>query len=202
MRSGRPSSYDLRPESLSRDYPGLGWFIHRHRTRGLLGLLHRATVMTNDNPRRAIVVFNGRAYPGGSTIVTWHRPEHRHCFVLLDITEEMNGVPHCALLDGQGHMSKLDVFQMTINEIFDFYTAEGCPCVETYVRNPDPRVLFPIWLDCVQQTKRFLGITKWFIWTPYQLLRYLQRENARRARQVPEAVNAPADQQIGSAQSD
>ncbi len=188
MQSDKPGCYEL--------------FIRRYRARALQGLLHRAVVTEMEEPRRAVVVWNGKAYPGGTTIFTWHRPEYRHCFVFLDITAEMGGTPYCILLDSQAHMSKLDVFQMSIPEIATFYGERGCPTFETFVRAPRPRMLTPIWLDCVQQTKRFLGITKWFIWTPYQLLCFLRRESDRLARQDPEAVDAPADPQLGTAQSD
>jgi len=62
---------------------------------------------------------------------------------------------------------------MLVENIYD--VVENDILVKSRVRKPK-RGLFML-NTCVGYTKQILGINKPFIWTPYQLYRYLEKQN-------------------------
>ena len=69
--------------------------------------------------------------------------------------------------------------------IFDLYNESDIngiiginPIMLSYKQNPSPRSIFML-NTCVGHTKQILGINKPFIWTPYQLYKYLRNNNGK-----------------------
>ena len=90
-------------------------------------------------------------------------PEIKHCYVVI---------PH----DGQWlalGKSTEGIELMIVDNITD--VVQNDILIKSKVTRPK-RGLFML-NTCVGYTKQVLGISKPFIWTPYQLYRYLEKQN-------------------------
>ena len=90
-------------------------------------------------------------------------PTIRHCYVIKP--ENGKWIVHSKTTKGVEMYTTDDVTDVVENDII----------VKAVIREPR-RGLFML-NTCVGHTKQVLGITKPFIWTPYQLYRYLKHES-------------------------
>lgn len=123
----------------------------------------------NDN-QKAWVVFSGQ------TDLAWlkvFKPGFRHCFVLL------NDGQRWVSLDPLSNHTEISVHHHVPPEFDLPYWLEnrGHRVVETFVerhKSPAPFMLF----TCVEAVKRVLGLHKRFIFTPWQLYRFLRGKHS------------------------
>ena len=92
-------------------------------------------------------------------------PEIRHCYVVIPNDGEWFAVGK----------STQGIEFMIVDNITD--VVENDILIKSQVNRPK-RGLFML-NTCVWYTKQVLGINKPFIWTPYQLYRYLEKHDGR-----------------------
>ena len=122
-----------------------------------------------DNPHKAWVIFSGQ------TDIFWLRlfkPGFRHCFVL------MNDGQCWISYDPMSHYTDITVHHMPC--FFDmpgWLEGRGHIVVEAKInkahKRPAPCGIF----SCVEAVKRVLGIHSTLVITPWQLFRYLDKQN-------------------------
>jgi hypothetical protein len=97
----------------------------------------------------------------------WSRFLHskiKHCYVVVPSID-------CCIVHSRT-TEKFDLFnESDINVIIDPNSI-----IVGYKQKPSSRSLFML-NTCVGHTKQLLGINKPFIWTPYQLYKYLRKNN-------------------------
>ena len=97
----------------------------------------------------------------------WSRFLHhriKHCYVVVPSLD-------CCIVHSRT-TAKFDLFnESDINVIIDPNSI-----IMGYKQKPNSRSLFML-NTCVGHTKQLLGINKPFIWTPYQLYKYLRNED-------------------------
>ena len=120
--------------------------------------------------QKAWVVFSGQ------TDLAWLRvfkPGFRHCFILL------NDGKHWISFDPLSNHTEISVHHHMPPE-FDlplWLQSRGHKVVETFIehhKKPAPVMFF----TCVEAVKRVLGLHKRFIFTPWQLYRFLQEKHS------------------------
>ena len=118
------------------------------------------------------VVFSGRADMKWLKIL---KPGFRHCFVLIH-----DGYTWLAI-DPMSHYT--DVSVLPIDPEYNlpgWMAGEGLSVVKAIpdrtIQKPAPTGVY----TCVEVIKRYLGIHRRFIFTPWQLYRYLQRHHITR----------------------
>ena len=125
---------------------------------------------------RALAVFHGAGRGLAVRLFCGHRPGFRHCFAALETEAGW------LRIDAQAHRTRVELVAPPGYDLAAFYRAAGLTVVETEVREPPCRGLAPIWFSCVETVKRLLGLQRWWIWTPWQLYRALQRGGGRAVR--------------------
>ena len=90
----------------------------------------------------------------------------RHCFLIKP-------VPNSYIIYGKSAKS-FDLFTVSDQKSI----IEGNYIIESYVPKECKRSLFML-NTCVGAVKQVVGINKPFIWTPYQLYRYLEKQDGR-----------------------
>ena len=94
----------------------------------------------------------------------WLKKGIRHCYVVVPSID-------CCIVHSRT-TANFDLFnEIDINGIIG-----PNAIVMGYKQKPSARSLFML-NTCVGHTKQLLGINKPFIWTPYQLYKYLRNEN-------------------------
>ncbi|HBR68552.1 MAG TPA: hypothetical protein DEA55_04155 [Rhodospirillaceae bacterium] len=120
--------------------------------------------------KKAWVVFSGQ------TDLPWlkvFRPGFRHCFVLL------NDGRRWISLDPLSNYTEISVHHHVAPEfnLPGWLESRGHRVVETHVerrKEPAPFMLY----TCVEAVKRVLGLHARFIFTPWQLYRFLQGQHS------------------------
>ena len=101
------------------------------------------------------------------------RPGYRHVSVVVKLKE---GV----FIHVNPYKRSLDYTVLTledVNKLFDYeYCSDIVVCtlehkLDTYSINYKPSVF-----SCVELVKRTIGIKKWWVFTPYQLYKYITKE--------------------------
>ena len=109
------------------------------------------------------------------------RNEHRLPFLKL-LKKDFR---HCALLfESEDSFLYLDTTLFRIETriwikpapAISYFKKEGWKILTLpYIQTCLPHSFRFNWIDCVSVTKRFLGIKKWGIFTPFQLYKYLRK---------------------------
>lgn len=117
-------------------------------------------------PFNALVIFTDARHLWSARLL---KPGFRHCFVLVDKGS-------CWLLqDPLAHHTDISVLAAAPeHEIAAFYLKLGYRVVPSSVRSPIRRPLPPALFTCVEAVKRVLGLRAWWVFTPWQLYRYLK----------------------------
>ena len=117
----------------------------------------------------AVVVFTN------SVDMTWLRvlaQGFRHCFVFVEVGSDWIMIDP---LSNQMTIRSLEV--ISSHDLASWYTEQGHTAIVTYQRYPMNRVA-PLGLfTCVEVIKRALGIHSVWVQTPFQLFKYLKKEN-------------------------
>lgn len=117
---------------------------------------------------KAWVVFSGQADLRWLKIL---KPGFRHCYIVLKDRWQWVSI------DPLSHYTQIE-FHAQVRQDFDlpaWLRGQGMVVVETTIK-PPPRKPSP-WMvfTCVEAVKRFLGIQKRFILTPWQLYHHLTK---------------------------
>ena len=126
--------------------------------------------------RRAVVVFDGAAFSLPYRLL---RPGFRHCWIVLD---EARG---WTVLEARAGGLDIRALAGSDFDIAAFYRRQGYivseACVTRRGEGDEKSALwhfgFPL-ITCVEVVKRVLGVHPLFIITPWQLYRYLEKNNA------------------------
>lgn len=116
-------------------------------------------------------------------VARFFRRGFQHCFVCLETAggwvlydplscgTEINvlvGIP-TGVSDGIDHVER-------------FYRTQEYSCVRTKTSSLKRRALSPALFTCVEAVKRVLGIRAWKVFTPFQLFKYLERQEDGKTR--------------------
>ena len=102
------------------------------------------------------------------------RRGYRHCFLLIRFDNIWISV------DALAH--KTEIMRIDIPDSFSlikWFESQGdsvvrCPTIQTKLKP-----LWPSAFSCVEAVKRVLGVQKFFIFTPWQLYKFLRKSNER-----------------------
>lgn len=103
-------------------------------------------------------------------VLRFLRRGFRHCYVLFCF----DGLWIC--VDPLLH--KTEVMRLDLPENFtlqQWLEQQGDRVVRVTKTEPEPRILFPMPISCVESIKRILGLQRAAIITPWQLYKYLTR---------------------------
>jgi hypothetical protein len=119
-------------------------------------------------PLRALAVFHDK----GAGFWSWllGRPGFRHCFVALNDGRAWIVVDPCR--DGL----RIDAAVAAEVDLAAHYRNLGLTVAETAVRGRRRSYRLPWAFTCVEAVKRTLGVHGWWLWTPYQLYRQLEKD--------------------------
>lgn len=134
-------------------------------------------------PLRALAVFHDQG--GGFWPRVFGRPGFRHCFVALNDGRAWIVADPCS--DG----TRLHADTAAEVDLAAYYRRLGCTVIEATVAQGRRRYGLPWAFTCVEAVKRILRVHGWWLWTPYQLYRCLEREYGKHL-QSPEAESAAA----------
>ena len=122
----------------------------------------------NQSLQQGWVVFTGQ------TDLPWLKllkPGYRHCFALL------NDGTHWITFDPLSNYTEIAVHHVPVDfDLPRWFSMRGMQVVKAdlkRIKRPAPWMIF----TCVEAVKRVLGLHKIFIFTPWQLYRYLQRQS-------------------------
>ncbi|NIA72526.1 hypothetical protein HBA54_28455 [Pelagibius litoralis] len=119
---------------------------------------------------QAIVVFHDK----GAGFWPWlfGRRGFRHCFLAL------NDGRAWMVVDPRSNGTEILAEVAADYDLTAFYRLQGFTVMEAEVRAAAGR--FPVWFfTCVEAVKRALGLRGWWIWTPYQLFRCLEKAHGK-----------------------
>lgn len=115
--------------------------------------------------RRALVVFSGQADLPWLRLL---RPGFRHCFVVLDRPGGWVAV------NAMAHRTDITVLPaLECDDLAALYRAQGLRVIETVVTIPPKRPAGWRPYSCVEESTRILGLSRYLIFTPWQLYRFL-----------------------------
>ena len=141
-------------------------------------------ISKNQKEREAWVIFSGEADLPWLKIL---KPGFRHCFLIV------RDKAHWIAIDGLS--SHLEISVLKVDRFFDlpgWFEKQGLTVVKaTSTRHKNLKQTAPIGLfTCVEVIKRFLGIRRRLIITPYQLYKRLTASE----KNTRPAVNNPSFQ--------
>lgn len=116
---------------------------------------------------QALVVFHGEG--AGFWPRVCGRPGFRHCFVALN-----NGRAWIEL-DPRGDGLHVSAEVSAPFDLAGYYRAQGYVVVAASVAVTRRRYALPWAFTCVETVKRVLGLQGWWLWTPWQLYRHLEK---------------------------
>lgn len=123
---------------------------------------------------RALVVFSGQ------TDLAWlriFRPGFRHCFVVIEWPVE-DARSDWVLYNPLSNATQINIWQdVGCDALCSCLTEQGYKVVKTHVRPLRHRVLPWRPYTCVEAVKRALGLHKNGIFTPWQLYKFLKKDN-------------------------
>lgn len=112
----------------------------------------------------------------GTTEVKWLRilkPGFRHCFIIVGGRHGwvfLNPLLHRTELEWIGGYDETGAAALA-----GFYRRLGYTVLETAPLYPPRRAGPPALHNCVEVVKRVLGLNVYWVWTPWQLYRYLKK---------------------------
>lgn len=120
------------------------------------------------------MIFGGNIRVGLSR---FFKSGFKHCFVCL----ETNG--GWIIYDPLSFGTEVDVLvgiptaiSAGIDHVERFYLSQGYVCVRVGITPLERKVLPLTLFTCTEAVKRILGIREWWIITPFQLFKYLRRQ--------------------------
>lgn len=131
---------------------------------------HQHDIETTCRQRRAVVFF------GGEARLKWQKPlkpGFKHCFAAISSDDRWivyNPLSHQTCLFAPRDLS--------INEIIKWHESKGWKAISCAIQDAKARQAPLRPYTCVEAVKRVLGIQNRWIVTPWQLYRYLCRQNA------------------------
>jgi len=137
-----------------------------------------------DAPLRALAVFHGEG--AGFWPRVFGRPGFRHCFVALKDGRAWIVVDPCS--DGMRIHAEVSAGV----DLGAHFRELGYAVVETAVAKSRRRYSLPWAFTCVEAVKRILCVHGWWVWTPYQLYRCLEKENHWKHLQPAQAQSTAA----------
>lgn len=118
---------------------------------------------------RALVVFHGQ---GKHWLARFLKPGFTHVGFLLAVGD------YWVCIDPGIGTPDVQVPAASSSDLASYYRAKGWHCVE--VETGEIEAVGPFTLNtCVGVTKKFLGIRNPFIWTPFQLYKYISNKQNR-----------------------
>ncbi len=135
-------------------------------------------------PLRALAVFHGEG--AGFWPRLLGRPGFRHCFAALNDGRAWIVVDPC----GDGTRIHADIAATA--DLAAHYRGLGHAVMETAVPDSRRRYRLPWAFTCVEAVKRILRVHGWWLWTPYQLYRRLEKESHGKHLQSAQAESAAA----------
>jgi hypothetical protein len=122
--------------------------------------------------RRALVGFGGNA---GLIWLRLLKPGFRHCFAALE-TSAPPGEQRWILYEPLSHFTRLETITLPSQaSLADLFRGQGLTVVETMRRDPARRSAPWRPYSCVEAVKRVLGLQASWVFTPWQLYRYLRK---------------------------
>ncbi|MBL4613957.1 MAG: hypothetical protein JKY27_03665 [Magnetovibrio sp.] len=119
-------------------------------------------------PRRALVVFSGDVDLKWLRVL---RPGYRHCFVVVHSGDAW------VLYNPLSNGTELNVWPVQPEQcIRDWLLCQGYKVVEVSVRPFVPKALGWAPFSCVEAVKRVLGLRAAWVFTPWQLHQYLEKQ--------------------------
>jgi len=118
---------------------------------------------------QALAIFHGEG--AGFWPRVLGRPGFRHCFVAL------NDGRAWIVLDPRGDGLRVSAEVAAAADLAGHYRALGYAVVATRPATAAQRYRLPWAFTCVETVKRVLGLHGWWVWTPWQLYRRLERDN-------------------------
>lgn len=118
----------------------------------------------------AIVIFHDK----GAGFWPWlfGRPGFRHCLVAV------NDDRAWMVIDPRSNTVDIRAEVDADYDLAAFYRLQGFTVVEAQTAGARRR--YPVWFfTCVEAVKRILGLQGWWIWTPYQLYKHLEKRNGK-----------------------
>jgi len=125
-----------------------------------------------DGQRRALVVFSGQADLKWLKML---RPGYRHCFALVQSGE------HWVLYNPLSNGTEVEVWPGDQEQTIRAWLVQnGYQVIDETVRPRDPRTLPWSPFSCVEAVKRVLGLRAPGVFTPWQLYRYLKKDQKQK----------------------
>jgi hypothetical protein len=118
---------------------------------------------------QALVIFHGQG--AGFWPRLCGRPGFRHCFVAL------NDERAWIVLDPRGDGLRVSAEVAATVDLAAHYRALGYIVVATRPADAARCYRLPWAFTCVETVKRVLGLHGWWLWTPYQLYRRLEKDD-------------------------
>jgi len=99
----------------------------------------------------------------------------RHCFIILDDTD------HWIIIDPLSAHTEIELISKRINKgnLPDWFSESGFKVIESEFFPKYSKIAPVSFLNCVETVKRIIGIHKFFIFTPYQLYKFLDKNNRK-----------------------
>ena len=135
-------------------------------------------------PQRALAVFHGEGV--GFWPRVFGRPGFRHCFITLNDGRAWIVIDPCS--DG----TRIAANIAATADLAAHYRGLGYAVVETAVADSRGRYGLPWAFTCVEAVKRILCVHGWWVWTPYQLYRCLEKESHGKHLQSAQAESTAA----------
>ncbi len=132
--------------------------------------INNDTILTQNEPKQLWVVFSGESDIRWIKMI--FRKGFRHCYTV------MNDGAKWVTCDPLAHKLELSVHHQ-IPATFDlpqWLTARGLKVVPVRAPFYKKKSLPPAFFTCVEAVKRMIGVRKMRVLTPYQLFRYLERQ--------------------------
>lgn len=112
----------------------------------------------------------------GSPFARWLKPGWRHVAVCVESGPD--GDRHWVMINAREWAIEFAVVAPLWFNLANYYRSFGHTVVETaalYYRPACPALPL-VSMTCVGMVKRILGIHGWFVWTPWRLYRFLNKE--------------------------
>ena len=127
-------------------------------------------IMTQNAPQKMWIVFSGESE------IKWikflFKKGYRHCYAVI------NDGSRWVTCDPLAHKTEISVHHQ-IPADFDlpkWLRDRGLKVVSVPQMSFKKKALPPAFFTCVETVKRLIGVRKLFVFTPYQLFRYLERD--------------------------
>jgi len=131
---------------------------------------YRNIIMHDQNlPQDIWIVFTGKT---DLKILRFFKKGFKHCFIILRTPFGWATIDPLYLntdinfYDDEDHKTSLP----------EWFSGQGCVVVHTQTMQPQYKIQMPGIYSCVESAKKIIGLNKFFILTPWQLYKYLNKK--------------------------